>query len=506
MSPKWVRRALMAVMALAAFVLVIVGAAHTPIARDRAFDWVRARLERDLGLIVEADQLRYNVLTRSVSLENARLSVSGERPFLQARAIQVTLTRNLFRGSVELDRLSLEQPQVLVVRHDDGRTNLPASQSGSASSPSPIHLGLLSISALSLDVQDESAGSRIVAGPISLTIDTRAGMSRAGNFGPSPMTATLGSKNAEAPPQTLTGQFFGRLGFDGSKLVVEAMRLDSAEMRLGAEGQIDLIAEPMSVEAKTHIELDAARAGRLMGPDAPVLSGSAVADVTIRGPFDDPTVQAVINGQALRFQSSPDINLSAEGTYKSGLVDLRHVAIRSELGDLDASGSLALSESAGPSRLSTEITRADIDRLCLFTAGIASSTRSWLSIGGLHFVWSTGRRHGKDPAHAEACRTALMQGWAAGFLNHQCPGRFCRPELRLGPAAPHCRACLDRRRTRPGATRACSITPFTANAGSGVSGPRHSAWSLCMSAPSCKALPPCAAKPPRKRSGWCRVR
>src|SRR4026208_296766 len=116
MSPKWVRRALMAVMALAAFVLVIVGAAHTPIARDRAFDWVRARLERDLGLIVEADQLRYNAPTRSVSLENARLSVPGERPFLQARAIQVTLTRNLFRGSVELDRLSLEQPQVLVVR------------------------------------------------------------------------------------------------------------------------------------------------------------------------------------------------------------------------------------------------------------------------------------------------------------------------------------------------------------------------------------------------------
>jgi outer membrane protein insertion porin family len=381
MSPKWVRRALVAVMALAAIVLLIIGAAHTPIARERAFEWVRGRLERDLGLVVEADQLRYNVLTRSVSLENVRLSVHGERPFLQARAIRVTLTRNLFRGNVEPDRLSLEQPQVLIVRHDDGRTNLPASQSGSASSPSPIHLGLLSISALSLDVQDESAGSRIVAGPINLTIDTRAGMSRAGNFGPSPITVTLGSQNAQAAPQTLTGQFFGRLGFDGSRLVVEAIRLDSAEMRLGAEGQIDLIAEPMSIEAKTHIELDAARAGRLMGPDAPVLSGSAVADVTIRGPFDDLPVQAVINGQALRFQSSPDINLSAEGTYKSGHVDIRRVAIRSELGDADATGSLALSGSAGPSRLSTEITRADIDRLAS-AGGIKSAIKAGASASG----------------------------------------------------------------------------------------------------------------------------
>src|SRR6185295_8530720 len=100
-----------------------------------------------------------------------------------------------------------------------------------------------------------------------------------------------------------------------------------------------------------------------------------------RGPFDDPTVQALINGQALRFQSSPDINLSAEGTYKSGLVDLRHVAIRSELGDLDASGSLALSESAGPSRLSTEITRADIDRLAN-AGGLKSAIKAGSSASG----------------------------------------------------------------------------------------------------------------------------
>ena len=381
MSSKWVRRSLVAVMALVVFVLLIIGAAHTPIARDRAFDWVRARLERDLGLIVEADQLRYNVLTRSVSLENVRLSVPGERPFLQARAIRVTLTRSLFRGNPELDRLSLERPQVLIVRHDGGRTNLPASQSGGASSPSPIHLGLLSISALSLDVQDESAGSRIAAGPIDLTIDTRAGMSRAGNFGPSTIIATLASKNAQAAPQTLTGQFFGRLGFDGSRLVVEAMRLDSAEMRLGAEGQVNLIAEPMSVEAKTHIELDTARAGRLLGPDAPVLSGSAVADVTILGSFADPTVHAVINGQALRFQSSPDIDLSAEGTYRSGRVDIPRVAIRSKLGDVDATGSLALGESAEPSRLSMQITRADVDTL-VTAGGIKSAIKAGSSASG----------------------------------------------------------------------------------------------------------------------------
>src|SRR5262245_27041456 len=189
---KWVRRGLVAVAALVALVLLIVAGAHAPVARDRAFEWVRARLERDMGLIVDADQLRYNVLTRSVSLESVRLSVSGERPFLQARAIHVALTRGLLRGNVERERLSLEEPQVLIVRHPDGRTNLPESQSTSASASSPIHLGLVAISSLDIGVEDESAGSRVATGPINLTIDTRAGMSRAGNFGPSPIAVTLG--------------------------------------------------------------------------------------------------------------------------------------------------------------------------------------------------------------------------------------------------------------------------------------------------------------------------
>ena len=378
---KWAWRGLVTSTVLVALVLLILAAAHTPVARDRAFEWVRARLERDLGLVVDADQLRYNVLTRSVSLENVRLSAADERPFLQARAIHVALTRSLLRGNIELDQLALEQPQVLIVRHRDGGTNLPETQSTSDSSSSPIHLGLVTISSLGIEVEDESGGSRVAVGPVSLSIDTRAGMSRAGNFGPSPVAVTLGAQSEQGSPQTLTGQIYGRLGFDGSKLLVEALRLDAQDGRIGADGSIDLMADPIRIDAQSRLELDLARANRFAGPALASLSGSATADVTIRGPIADPAVRAVVDGRSLRFRSSPEIQLSAEGNYARGRVEITKVNARSDLGDAVASGTLALSESAGPSRLSSEIARADIDAL-LAAAGIKSAVKAGSSASG----------------------------------------------------------------------------------------------------------------------------
>src|SRR5688572_10933773 len=141
MRSRLVRRALLAVVSVVGFLLLVVAVVHMGFVRARVLDWVSARVSQDFGILVQADALRYNLLTTSVELRNARLSVRGDRPFLRADAIRVALDHRVLFGVFELQRLDLEQPRVAILRHADGTTNLPTSQSDPTSSPSPIHLG-----------------------------------------------------------------------------------------------------------------------------------------------------------------------------------------------------------------------------------------------------------------------------------------------------------------------------------------------------------------------------
>src|SRR5262245_14582916 len=128
LGSRFVRRTLLAVASLVAFVVVLVAAAHLGFVRTRVLDWARTRLSSDLGIVADADTLRYNLLGPSIELRNARLSVPRDRPFLQADAIRIALNRRAVLGGVlELERLELDRPRVTIVRHRDGTLNLPAS-------------------------------------------------------------------------------------------------------------------------------------------------------------------------------------------------------------------------------------------------------------------------------------------------------------------------------------------------------------------------------------------
>src|SRR5690349_18582138 len=149
---RFIRRAFLAVASVVACVLLLVGVAHLGVVRARVLAWAAERIAQDFGIRVQADALRYNVLTRAVELRNTSLSVPGEPPFLQADALRIVLDRRIFFGVVELERLELERPRVTIVRHPGGATNLPSGRSDSASSPTtPIHLGVVGLRALSVE-------------------------------------------------------------------------------------------------------------------------------------------------------------------------------------------------------------------------------------------------------------------------------------------------------------------------------------------------------------------
>ena len=259
----------------------------------------------------------------------------------------------------------LERPHLTIVRHADGTTNLPASRSTSTSAPSPIHLGRVALSTMSVELEDESAGHRLTMAPIDLTLDTRAGASVPGAFGPTPIAASLGSTNQQVP-QSVSGTIAGRLGFDGSRLTVHELRLEVPEGRLSLDGWIDVLAETNRLEARAALETDLARASRFIPRRDVPLTGSATADVAVSGDIADPTVRVGVLGPAIRLGSAPPVSIAANATYASGWVDIDSLSVASDAGAIDVNGMLALTASqsaARESRLIGRIAHLDVDRL-----------------------------------------------------------------------------------------------------------------------------------------------
>ena len=358
--------------------------AHAGFVRARVLDWVSARISQDFGILVQADALRYNLLTTSVELRRPRLSVRGDRPFLQADAIRVALDHRVLFGVFELQRLEFDQPRVTILRHPDGATNLPTSRSDPTSSPAPIHLGRVGLTALIVEVEDESAGHRVAAGPISLRLDTRAGAVTPGTFGPSPVGVRIGSTDAQRPVRSLSGTLNGGLEFDGSRLTIHDLRLEAPEGRLSLAGWLDVISESTGVEMRGRLETDLARAGPLILPPGDPLTGSATTEVVVRGAMANPTVRLEVTGRNLRFRSTPEISLAASGTYAAGRADIDRLAVTSDVGDIEATATLYVTTGdgkPGESRLAGRITRLDLDR-ALSAAGLSLPVAIGSTAGG----------------------------------------------------------------------------------------------------------------------------
>ena len=365
MLSKVLRRSAVAVAAVVVLGLLIVGAVHLPVVRARVLDYARGRVARDFGIDVQARALRYNLLGVSVELQQPVVSAHGDRPFLQADVLRLVLDRRVLLGTVDITRLELVRPRLSFVRHRDGSTNLPTSQTETTSSPSPIHLGIVAITQLTADAEDEGGGHKAALGPLDLALDTRAAPAPLGLFGPSPISVVIGG-GAAGVDRSLAGQFGGRLGFDGARVTANQLRLDTAEGQLTLDGWIDVIADTIRAEAQGRLITDLARAAHLIGPSAPALSGTARADVTLRGSIADPTVHVVASANNLQAPYVKEATAQAEATYASGRVDIQRLDVTSDLGAATAQGSLRVTPgdaSPGGNHFSGHLSNIDLDRV-----------------------------------------------------------------------------------------------------------------------------------------------
>jgi hypothetical protein len=357
------RRTAVGLAAVVTFVVLFVAALHLPFARTRVFDWVRSRVSSDFGMDIAAGALRYNLLGIAIELDKPSLSAHGDQPFFEADLIRVAINRRAFLGTLDVTRLEVVRPHLTFVRHEDGTTNLPISRAV-RSTPSPVHFGIASVSQLTVDARDEAAGHRASLGPVDVTLDTRRAPAATGPFGPSQISVLVAG-GPGGTTRSLAGQLGGRVGFDGTRVTLNELRLDTAEGHMTIDGWVDAIADSISGEIRGHLDADLGRAARLIGSDAESLQGNAIIDATLRGALADPTVNLVISTRNLRYQALRDPSAHVDATYAAGRLDITRLDVNSVIGAASAVGSLQLSGSnaRSNSRLRAHVSNVDVDRL-----------------------------------------------------------------------------------------------------------------------------------------------
>jgi outer membrane protein assembly complex protein YaeT len=359
MASKLIRWAGASAAAIVALILLLVAVAHLPFVRVRILERARAYAASDLGISLDADGLDYSLLTRSAALRNVAIAAPGQPPLLHADSAAVVLSRSLFRGAIEIERVELVRPRLTIVRHQDGTTNLPASRADDSQGATPLELGTIDIRELTFALDDRLARRRVAAGPIDLQLDSSRTSPRPGSFGPSPFKIETSAPDDPAT-LTLAGTMAGRLAFDGARLSAPELHVETPEGRIALDGWADLIADRPQLEAKGQIALGLIRARRFAGAAATSLAGTLEGSIHASGPLVDPALRLTLEGRDLAYRSFTGAQLSATGRYSAGRLDVDRLRLTSGLGTLDATGHLKDGKSG---QMTANWSAVDLDRL-----------------------------------------------------------------------------------------------------------------------------------------------
>jgi len=394
--PKLIRRAAFAVAILAGVMLVLVAVAHLPPVRARVLDYARDYAARELGIALEARSLDYNLLGPSAELRGVVIaSIDDQKrlPLLYADGIRIVLGRSLFLGQVDVSRLELVRPRLVIVRRADGTLNLPRGRGAASTAVTPLHLGRVDIRELLVSFDDEVTGRSLSLGAIDLAIDTSSPTAVPGAFGPSPFGIGFRPAGTPAPVttkspgglHTLKGTIAGRLGFDGTRLLVPALTIETPEGRLALDGSVDVISAAPRVDVRARARVDVARAARLADLAGEGLAGTLNATGEAKGLMTAPAVRLGLDGSGLAVRSLRDVRLTADSTIAAGRLKVSALDLRSPLGVVHAQGDVALASGGAPSRLDVRWSDVDLDA-AIGTLGDALPARIGSSASGTAVV------------------------------------------------------------------------------------------------------------------------
>ena len=351
--------------------LILIGLAvlHLPPVRARVLDRVRGYAAQELGMALQASSLGYNVLTRTIELRDLSLAATpGGPPFLQADRVVVMVDPGIYLGRLTISRISVARPRLSLIRNSDGTMNLPPARNDAQSS-SPLQLGVVSLTGLSMSLEDRAAKRSLTLGPLDLRLDTGLGARGSGGdsaaspgaFGPADFTVKAGEAE-------VSGTIAGRLAFDGTRVRIEELTAQTKQGRVVVGGWADVVGERPAISLNASATLDLPEAARLARTDARGLTGRLEGTAELTGPLAAPAVRFAFNGRDVAYPSLGNVALTGRGSFSGTRVLIDGLDFNSSAGEVHADGFAELGDAtvdraAAPSHLALRWAHLRIDDL-----------------------------------------------------------------------------------------------------------------------------------------------
>ncbi|HEX6210660.1 MAG TPA: hypothetical protein VF136_07770, partial [Methylomirabilota bacterium] len=291
------RRAMRGVVVLCLLLVVLGAVLHLPPVQRRLVGAVFTRLQDRLGLTVGFEDFRFNLVTRTVTIDRLQVGVPGApAPLVVAPRVHVSFPLAAFQGDADGLDVELVDAQVALVRENDRWTTMPArwfdrsDDDGGGGGGVPA-FARLAFRNLSVRYEDRDAGFR--ADTTGFTADLRPSITAArlaGDIQPGAVTRIgWGDRGTTA---TFEG---GRMFFSPDGAGVDALRLSLPEGTVDADVRFAFGEDPaISLTADANLRAEALdRWTDVLEPAAgplrvrltmPATGGEGLADLQVRSP------------------------------------------------------------------------------------------------------------------------------------------------------------------------------------------------------------------------------
>ena len=168
---RWIRRGLITLVAL---ILGVIVAIHLPPVERALIEIGLTRLRASLGVSIDYTRIRYNLITRHVTIEGLKFGRPGGPPLVEAQRVQVSFPFRTFKGSLDGLDVTLESARVRLVREGRRWISFPDQWMRPRATPSTARRRLPAFAALRLrgvDVRYEDHDANFASDTKGLRVD-----------------------------------------------------------------------------------------------------------------------------------------------------------------------------------------------------------------------------------------------------------------------------------------------------------------------------------------------
>ena len=302
--------------ALAVLAAVLLAVVHSAPVESRVQAWLTVQVKRLWRLDLTATDLDYNLLTRRATLRGVALSAEGHagEPVFAARQVSVALPWAVFRGTLRLSSLAIDDGVVTLVRERGRIVNIPP-PSGQPAPPVPRHLDLRGLSARNLGVNyvDRTGDIDVAVNGMNIELSEirdRIGISAGGTIEAASIHARVGDHS------TTSQRVQGRMGFDGSHVTLDRLTAPFREATLIANGRINRVLDDTSFDLNLEGTLDMAPLVEWAPPPVPV-SGNGTFTGTMTGPLSGNEIRLAFRAPVLTIARATGLPLDGDVSITS---------------------------------------------------------------------------------------------------------------------------------------------------------------------------------------------